>query len=116
MAKVTQLVNLGKNSPLLNPLLKLCYLLRFTCYCKTGKHGCGFQAMPNIGDTMAVFSFLQNIDEHAMGVTAGCVNITSTNVLHEASLGLCVTGSAAPREPSSLLVLISVLSSITCWP
>ena len=116
MAKVTQLVNLGKNSPLLNPLLKLCYLLRFTCYCKTGKRGCGFQAAANIGDTMAVFSFLQNIDELTMGVTAGCVNITSMNVLHEASQGLCVTGTAAPREPPSLLVLISALSSITCCP
>ena len=90
-------------------------LFRVHMLLQNWKRGCGFQAMPNIDGTMGVFSFLQNIDELAMGVTAGCVNITSTNVLHEVSQGLCVTGNAAPREPPSLLVLISVLNSITCW-
>lgn len=90
-------------------------LFRVHMLLQNWKRGCGFQAMPNIDGTMGVFSFLQNIDELAMGVTAGCVNITSTNVLHEVSQRLCVTGNAAPREPPSLLVLISVLNSITCW-
>lgn len=53
--------------------------------------------------------------ELAMSVIAGFVSIKSADVLN-VNQGLCITGNAAPRESPSLLVLITVLSSITCWP
>lgn len=51
-----------------------------------------------------------------MGITDGFISIESTNVLNDVNQELCMTDNAALRESPSLLVLITVLSSIACWP